>query len=186
MGATGILLNPLGAPTLSVTYCAQDDIEAVWSIFGVAVRLDDDQDGYPEVNVQAVIEQATSQMNRFLFRRYSSATIATTTWAKWCCASMAAMLLARRRGNEIPASLEQEVADYREALVAISKGQEDLTADDGPAAPIWDETPAVSNLAIDGRWTRAKVRRVPSTSTGGPQNNNGRIQNNTVDYAQWE
>jgi|SRR6185312_6155742 len=182
MGATGILLNPLGAPSLNVVYCSVAEIEAIYSIFGVNVRLDDDQDGYGEVNVGAVIEQASSMMNRYLLKRYAPAVIATSTWAKWCCATFGAVLLARRRGNEVPASLEDERESYRETLDAIGRGQEDLIADDGPAAPVYDETPAVSNLTIDGRFTRQKIRRVPTTSTGGAQKANGRMQNNSIDY----
>lgn len=184
MGATGILLNPLGAPSLNVTYCSVAEVEAIYSIFGVNVRLDDDQDGYGEVNIGAIVEQASSLMNRFLLKRYAPAVIATSTWAKWCCATFAAMLLARRRGNEVPESIQADLQDYRETLKAIGEGQEDLMADDGPAAPVYDGTPAVSNLTIDGRFTRQKIRRVPTTSTGGPQNANGRMQNNSIDYTE--
>jgi hypothetical protein len=182
MGATGILLNPLGAPTLNVVYCSISEIEAIYSIFGVNARLDDDQDGYGEVNVGAIIEQATSMMNRYLLKRYGVTAIAATTWAKWCCATLGAVLIARRRGNDVPQSILDERDDYLEALKAIGNGQEDLIADDGPASTAYDETPTVSNLTVDGRFTRQKVRRVPTTSTGGGQKANGRMQNNAIDY----
>lgn len=182
MGATGILLNPLGAPTLNVVYCTIAEIEAIYSIFGVNAQLDDDQDGYGEVNVGAIIEQASSLMNRYLLKRYSATTIAASTWAKWCCATFGAVLLARRRGNEVPASITADIEDYKATLEAIGKGQEDLIADDGPAAPVWDETPALSNLTVDGRFTRQKIRRISTTSTGGGQVANGRMQNNAIDY----
>ncbi|HVX15949.1 MAG TPA: hypothetical protein VHC22_32495 [Pirellulales bacterium] len=183
---SGILLNPLNAPTLAITYCSIAEVQAVWSVFGVAARLDDDLDGAPELNQQVPIEQACSLMNRFLFKRYSAATIAASTWAKWCAATLAAVVLARRRGNAVPDDLQKEADDYRDVLKEIRAGREDLIADDGPATPVSDELMAVSNLAIDGRWLRAKVRRVDSTSTGGPQNNNGLKQNNTIDYVLWE
>lgn len=186
LAGAGFVPSGTSLPVLGKTYCSQTEINAVWSAFGVNVRLDDDLDGVADQDVAAIIEQASSRMNRFLFRRYTALTISACTWAKWCCAAMAAAIIARRRGNDIPQSLVDEVKDYQDALTAIGDGREDLPADDGPATPKWDETPAFSNLTIDGRFTRAKVRRVPSTSSGGPQSANGRMQNNSIDYALWE
>ena len=186
LAGAGFVGSGSSLPNLGKTYCSQTEINAIWSAFGVNARLDDDLDGVADQDIAAVIEQASSRMNRFLLRRYSAATISAATWAKWCCAVFAAAILARRRGNDIPQSLVDEVQEYNETLKAIGQGTEDLMADDGPANPISDETPAYSNLTIDGRFTRSKVRRVPSSSSGGPQQNNGRQQNNSIDYALWE
>lgn len=173
-------------PRIGNLYCTAAEIQAVWSAFGVNVRLDDDLDGVADQDISAVIEQATSRINGFVLRRYAVDACTQSTWLKWCCATFSAALLARRRGNDIPQSLIDETKDYRDLLDEIKAGSFDLPADDGPAAPLSDESPAISNLTIDGRWTRAKIRRVPTTSTGGPQANNGRIQSNAIDYALWE
>lgn len=166
-------------------YCQQADVQAVLSAFALNVRLDDDLDGVADIDVGQVIEQATTRVNQFVLRRYAVQTAAASTWLKWCVAVIAATIACRRRGNEVPDALIEEVKDYREQLEAIRAGQEDLPADDGPAIPLSDETPAVSNLTIDERFPRAKVRRVPRTSSGGPQTNNDRMQNNTVDNGWW-
>lgn len=172
-------------PRLGNLYCTTTEIQAIWSAFGVNARLDDDLDGVADQDVSAVIEQATSRINAYVLRRYAVTTCTASTWLKWCCATFSATLLARRRGNDIPDSLLTEAQEYRDALAEIKQGTLDLPADDGPAIPYSDETPAISNLTIDERFQQSKVRRVPRTSTGGPQVNNDRLQNNAVDNGLW-
>jgi len=113
------------------------------------------------------LERATCDMNFYLFRAYSVAVIAGSAWASHCCASLAACYLGRRRGNPVPESLEAECRRYTEQLEMIFKGKAFLPADTGLALPKHDDRPSVSNMTIDLRFFRTKIRRVLVTSTGG-------------------
>lgn len=152
-------------------YCTSTNVERVYSTFGVTSATDDDFDGDSDDDiVDDLIEKATSDVNRYLFPRgYTVAVCAASTWVKWCTAVLACNDICRHRGNPIPLPLAEEAQRYRDALQAILDGNADLTTDDGMAPPSLDNSPTVSNLTVDGRYPRAKIRRVPSTSTGGHQ-----------------
>ncbi len=163
-------------------YCTTTQLTQLWSQFGMNVRLDDNEDGLADSGVaDAVIEKSTTTVNRYLLQRYTVAVCAASAWVKWCTAVIAACDLARRRGNPVPEALADEEQRYLEALANILAGKENLVTDDGVAPPALDNTPTVSNMMIDGRYRRAKVRRIPATSTGGTQSG-GRLQNNVNDF----
>lgn len=152
-----------------VPYATRTELEHIWSEFGVDVRLDDDDDGVAQSGlVAAVLEEATVKVNYHLLARYSVATLAASAWVKWAAANIAACLLARRRGNPIPEAMQADCDEYLDALKEIKAGSTDLPADAGLASPEFDSMPSVSNLTVDGRYRRRKVRRVASTSTGSP------------------
>ncbi len=165
-------------------YCTTTQLTQLWSSFGMTVRLDDNEDGLADSGVaDAMIEKATTTVNRYLLQRYTVAVCAASAWVKWATAFIAACDLARRRGNPVPEAMEEECQRYLDALQNILDGKENLITDDGVAPPELDNTPTVSNMTIDGRFRRAKVRRVETTSTGGSQSAD-RLQSNTNDH-QW-
>ncbi len=156
------------------SYCTQADCDDILSQFGVIVRTDDDDDGDEDTEsaggsgiAEVCIEQASTDMNRYLFQRYTAAVIAASTWARYCCAVLAVCLLCRRRGNPIPQSLADECEYYRAALEAIKKGSEPLMSDTAPAVARFQVAPMSSNLTVDGRYRRNKVRVIQSTSVNG-------------------
>lgn len=166
-------------------YCSEADVEWVWSELGVLRRADDDDDEEAEAGyVSNAIEVATTKVNKYLLKRYTVAAIAASTWAKWATAYIAAYQLGIRRGNSVPQTLADEYERYIEDLKAIESGANSLPADDGLAAEQFDNSPSVTNYTVDGRYARAKIRRVPSTSTGGNQSP-GLKQNNLVDPNIW-
>lgn len=143
-------------------YCTQTEVENIWSEEGVINRTDDSPEGVLDSSeVTAVIEQASSRIDMFLSRRYSTAALGSSDWVTWCCAYLSACLLSKRRGNPCPESIGAECQKYLEWLAEVRDGVMDLPG----VSPEQDTLPAVSNMTVDGRFRRAKVRRVPSTST---------------------
>jgi phage gp36-like protein len=151
-------------------YCTQTDVEALLSEDGVDASLDDNQDGQVDADadpwMSSMIEKATSDVNLYLLQRYTVAALAASAWVKWVTATFAAVGLRKRRGNPAPQSLLDDAERYLENLKAIATGAMALPGDTGLAAPQFDTGPTVSNMTVDRRYRRRKVRVVESTSTG--------------------
>lgn len=148
-------------------YATESDLESILSEFGVEVRADDDQDGDADTGiVDAVLQRGAVRVNKFLLRRYEPAVIAASKEAIWANAYFSAEELCKRRANGVPQPILDEVERITKDLQTIKDGKEHLTTDDGMATPRHDRRPMMSNLAIDGRYGRAKVRRTTTTSTG--------------------
>lgn len=162
-------------------YADQDDVEFVLGQYGLRVRVSDSGDGAPETGwVANGLEVGAVTINRLLFTRYAMATLQAATWVKWVNAYLAAEVFCRRRGNGVPASLVEVCDEYRIQLKEIKDGAL-LPADTGLAAPVSDHSPAHSNLEIDSRYHRRKVRTVRDTSTGDPPGD-GAKRNETLDF----
>ena len=149
-----------------IPYCDAEDVETLWSVWGVAVRIDDEADEDSSALIASMIAKATADVNFYLLQIYSPAALATATWVKWCTAIFAAVDVARRRGNSPPESMMAEYQRYKEALTAILNGEMLLPGDDGLLAPQFDNLPCTTNMRIDSRY-RATVRSVGAQSTGG-------------------
>lgn len=168
---------------MSITaYCTAANIETLLSQFGVDSRADDDLDGSADDGiVDAAIEKASADVNLYLLARYSVADVAASAWVKWVTATFAVAGLSKRRGNPCPESISEQCEQYVEELKRIQDGKQPLIGDSGPVAPRYEDLPTVSNLIVDGRYRRSKIRRIPATSTGAPPAG-GRTQHNTVDF----
>lgn len=151
-----------------IVYCTSEELRYVLSSYGVALRADDRDQQSSTTILTDSIAKGTTDVNFYLFQRYSPAVIQASSWATWCTAHFAAVALCRRRGNPVPESLQQECNRYLEQLKLIMSGQAQLVADDGLARPEADNSPGVSNMRIDSRYVAA-VRRVPQTSTAATQ-----------------
>lgn len=169
--------------------CQQADVEAKLSEFGLMARLDDDRDGAidPAASpgptlADSVIENASAEVGQYLLIRYAAATLTASAWVKWVTATFAAKLACLRRGNPCPESLLDQVKEYVEQLKLIRDNRQALVTDTGQAPPRFNDQPTVSNLHIDGRFRRQKVRVVPQTSTG-PQPQGPIERNETVDWS---
>jgi phage gp36-like protein len=154
---------------MSVTpYCTQSDVETILSSQGVTARVDDDDNGANDTGiVTACIEQASVTLNRYLLSRYDVATVSACSWAKWACAYCAAVYVMARRGLPVAESIQAEWKEFTETLESIRKGAQEMIGDTGPAAPRNTLGPRVSNLVIDGRYKRQKIRVTPSNSVDG-------------------
>lgn len=167
----GVASSSGGGYTPAVTvYCEEIDVSRIWSQYGVDARVDDNEDedviDSPETGtLAATIERATVEVNTYLLQRYSVAVCAASTWVKWCTAIFTCVYLAERRGNTIPKAMQADYDRYHKMLEAIAAGTQPLMGDDGPAAPAYDSTPLVSNLTVDRRFGRSKIRRTDANST---------------------
>lgn len=163
-------------------FCTRADVEFVWSAAGLVARTDDDLNGSADVDLVVwAREAATAKVMRHLGTLYTVAVLQASTWVRWCTAYLAADILGRRAGNPMPNDLQAEVQEYKDALLRIQQGKENLIGDTGPATPRFSVAPTVSNYAVDMRYRRTKVRRVPATSTGSAPGD-GIKQNNVQDF----
>ena len=166
-------------------YCSETELDDLLSSFGVQTRTDDaDAGSTDETQITPVTERATSDVNFALMQRYPLSILApggtAITWVKWATAIIAAVYLCQRRGNDVPESLAEGYAETKTKLDEIRTGQMQLIGDSGRVNPQFDDTPAVSNFTFNEWYRRTKIRRVPSTSTGGFINP-GRTQYNEPD-----
>jgi hypothetical protein len=113
-------------------------------------------------NVNAAIEKVDSIIDLKIGMLYSPASLAASTWVKWCSATLASCALYRRRGNPCPESLHRECEEYIENLNAIKAGELQLP----DVAYQGNHFPTMTNIAVDMRYTRRHLRRITSTSTG--------------------
>jgi phage gp36-like protein len=171
---------------LSIIYCSETELDQILSSFGVEVRTDDTDTGTTnETIISAVLEQASAEINYYLFDQYPLSIIApggtALIWVKWACAYIGSFLLCQRRGNPVPDPLAEKYQKTIEALQLIESGKKQLPGDSGLVSPQFDYTPAISNYVYSEWFPRTHIRRVPSTSTGGPQTP-GRKQHNAPDF----
>lgn len=166
-----------------IPYCTITDLDNVLSEHGVTARLDDSDVGTATAGVSdACIEEATVNINRFVLTRYTVATLVESTWIKWATAIRAALIVCRHRNLTPPQSLIDEWKEiYEESLNAIRKNQEDLMGDNGPAAPRFAMGMRMSNLNIDCRYQRQKVRVTKANSVDGSAASSQQ-QNQQQDY----
>lgn len=170
-------------------YATQTQVEQIWSQYGVTVRIDDNADGDvvdsgETATMTAFLGKATTDVNIYLLQRYTVAVCAASTWVSWVTAVFAAVELARRRGEPVPPALQAEYERLLALLEKIAAGLMDLVGDEGLVNPQFDVGATVSNLTVDGRHRRAKIRRIPSTSTTAQQDGT-RKQHDAHDSIIW-
>ena len=94
---------------ISPVYCTQLEVERYLSETAVDDFADHDGDGLDDVNVvDDCINQATEEIDLYATQRYTQTQLATSTLINRWCVVMAARFLCQRRGNPVPASLEDE------------------------------------------------------------------------------
>ena len=153
----------------TTTYCERTDIDAILSIHGVDQSVDDDHDGNVEAfelaYITTIIERAASRMNSRLENRYTLSDLSSNDWVKFVNASIAAMMLTRRRGNSVPPSLQEEVDEFLADLDEIMAGRQKIPEQ----AASLDYLPAVSNYDVQ-RGHFPAVRVDTRLSTGSEPN----------------
>ena len=87
----------------TTTYCVRADIETIYSAHGVNMAADDDMDGIvlaaEEVYVTRAIVRAAGKINSRVQKRYTLSDLSSNDWIRDVNATLAAQILARRRGN---------------------------------------------------------------------------------------
>lgn len=147
-----------------MAYCTQAEIERFLSVQGVINMADHDEDGVIESGVvDDAIAEATGEIDLHCRGRYSAAGLATSAIVNNWAVTIAASALCELRGNTVPDSLVRKVTRILEKLLPdVQAGKLNLPG----LAFANDSRPAMSNLTVDRRYGRSKVRvtRINSTN----------------------
>ena len=146
-----------------MSYCVQADIERLLSVNGVTAFADHDQDGIAETGVVAdVIEAAQGEIDLFCRGRYSEDGLESSALVTRWATVLSAAYLCELRGNPIPDSIQRAANRILEVLLPqIQNGVLNL-----PGLAFGNDLrPAMSNLTIDRRFARSKLRVTKVNST---------------------
>lgn len=150
-----------------MAYCDRDDVISILSNDGVAYAVDDNRSGDNEtaenVYVTDAIERADSDISMHVQKYYNTTTLTGNTWVKWCSATLTAVDLMTRNGNQIPAGLWLRYQRYLELLAQIATGTLEIPG----ATPLTSASGMVmENLEHDARYRTTRIRTVQETSAG--------------------
>lgn len=151
------------------TYCTDEDIDRLLSSYGVASFADHDEDGSEDTGVVLDCrEQASEEINLYTRQWYLVAGLSSSALITRWCTVMSAYFLSYRRGNPPPESLQIEfnriVDDQDSLLQRVHDGNMRLPG----VALDYDARPSVSNVTIDRRFARSKIRVDERTSSDSP------------------
>lgn len=154
---------------ISTTYCTIHDVERKLSAYGVTAWSDHDDDGTRDVDViEDAINQATEEMNAYLFEQYTESDLAGSTLVNRWCVTVSIYFLCSNRGNPIPDSIAREwerLMDPEEGiLVRVKHGRYDIPRLNKRA----DMRPTWSNQRVDRRWYDSTVRVTKTNSSDAP------------------
>lgn len=149
-----------------VLYATRADVASILSTAGIDVRIDDDDDGTvtPSPGEEAFLDdailEATDVINVAGLHFYSAADMGESLWVRRRAAYLAAHFLSMRRGN--PGLFCERYEIIMDELEKLRTNQLHIPR----LAKRADVLPAQSNLIIDRRFTRNKIRVDRETSTG--------------------
>lgn len=143
------------------TFCAQSDVERLLSSQGALDAADHDEDGAADTSVITdCIEQASQEVSLYANRWHTDAQLATSALVTRWTTTLAAFFLTQRRGNPVPDSLAVEFARLTAPpdgmLLKIADGKFQVPG----LAMRSGVTPQFSNLQVDRRYARDKLRVV--------------------------
>lgn len=151
---------------MPTNYCTQADIERLLSLEGVQSFGDMDQSGLEDDDVIAdVIEQASDEITAKLYPLYAEAELATCRLVTRWATVLAAFYLCHRRGNTAPQSLHddyQRIMEPKDGLLAQVRDKRMVLPG---LAQRSVNVPSFSNLEVDRRYRREKIRVIPTISS---------------------
>jgi len=151
--------------TLTTLYTTEAEIDSIFSEDGVTFRFDDDGDDAISAGIEAdsladVIAEATDEVNFYTQTRYAAADLANNLWVRRAASYIAANLASARRGN--PEQYADKVSRLRDRLQLVLDKKMHI-----PRMPIaYDDTPGMSNLVVDDRFPKSKLRVEIENSVG--------------------
>ncbi|MGH9932600.1 MAG: phage protein Gp36 family protein [Pyrinomonadaceae bacterium] len=150
---------------VSPAYCDLSDVERLFSSYGVTAYSDHDGDGQADSEVvNDCINQATEEINLYCQQWYEPADLDNSTLINRWCTVMATTFLCERRGNPVPESLQAEFARIAEKLERILAGTLKI-----PGLAMRDDMrPSYSNLTVDRRYQRSRIRVTRQNSSDAP------------------
>lgn len=94
-------------------YCTWADVESKLSEAGADARIDDDSEA-----ADGIIDEASAEIDLYLYRHYDPSAFAANRWVKHACAIIAVGVACARRGNPVPKSfvprLERKYGDLEQ------------------------------------------------------------------------
>lgn len=120
-------------------YCDAEDVGFRWSAAGVELRADDDP-----AAVEWAINRASRRADFYLNRRYDPAGFAGNDWVVEATADLAAVYLCRRRGNPVPASMQEAYDETIAELTEVKAGSADVPE----LTPRRRSAPQLSNVRV--------------------------------------
>lgn len=150
---------------LSEVYTSKAEIESLLSFSGVDVRLDDLGEADMIQTILEIAEEATDVVNEHCLGRYKSTDMVDSRWVHSAATWIACYLLSQRRGN--PALFSDRYQQIITRLEDVQRRRKHIPR----LGTREDLTPAVSNVRVDDRFIKAKVRVERSISTGGTYSN---------------
>jgi phage gp36-like protein len=150
---------------ISPAYCDLDDMQRLFSSYGVTAFADHDGDGQDDSEVtNDCINQATEEINLYCQQWYEPDDLATSTLVNRWCTVLATFFLCERRGNPVPDSLANEFNRIAAKLEQILAGTLKL-----PGLAMRDDMrPSMSNLTVDRRYRQSRIRVTEQNSTDAP------------------
>lgn len=119
---------------MSVTqYTTTALIQARLSSTGVSLRIDDNLTVMTDI-----IDRASIKVDTYCRARYEPALMASNDWVISHASTIGAVLLCRRRGNNVPRSIQDEYDETMEELKAVAAGTLNIPglAERREAAPV--------------------------------------------------
>lgn len=143
-------------------YCTIADVQNRLSADGVTYRTDDT----PPTTYGDVLDEASREIDFYLFSRYDADLLASSNWVKHQCAVIAAFLLCERRGNPVPRGI---AGKYERTIERLEKVQLGVFAVPG-IVERRTAVPTMSNVRIRlDPHPRTVVERNRSTTRNQPQ-----------------
>jgi hypothetical protein len=146
---------PLALDTL---FCTRADVEAMASVYGVDLMLEDYEEASPTATEEAyldkMIQWGCAEVYRYLGKKYDADQLALSwevnEWATICVLRR----VRSRRGNSPPAIIQEL---YEQAVVDMKEiGWGEGTLPDIAERSV--DTPSVSNIRVDTRYGNKKIR----------------------------
>lgn len=162
--------------TLTYALTSLVEIQRLWSVPGVTLRLDDLTANNPDSDltvetINEIIDQATQEVLMYIEGLYNASDLVNNTWTRRQATFIGAYYLSLRRGN--PPYYEAEYERIIAKLERIKNGFLQI-----PGLPYKsDMTPAASNIHVNDNWVVDKIRVIPQISQGGtPKDANQSIE----------
>ena len=147
--------------TLAQVYTSKAEMESLISFAGVDLRLDDLGEADMTQVILEIVEEATDVVNEHCLGRYEATDLVDSRWVHSVATWIGCYLLSQRRGN--PALFSERYEQVITRLEDVQHRRKNIPRVPERANMI----PAVSNVRVDDRYMKNKVRVERSISTGG-------------------
>lgn len=153
-------------------FCSTEDVYSILSQQGVNWAIDDDSNGITTPNEPQWLvdckERAKIKITQYLARMYDLTTLAGNTWIKWAAATLTAVELMRRRGENAPDGLVVQANEFLDFLKMVMNGDVLIPQDGTDDARLTNQNAGLcmTNLHFDQRFGIAKIRSIQNLSSG--------------------